>query len=169
MANYENIKDANSNRTPSERRELAKYAGMASGKARRKKANFNKTLNKLLTTEIDNEEWKPVLELLGLECTLESAMLLSQIKEAMKGNTKAAYFVAQYAGQSDKTDADLEEQRIRTDRAKRARDQEVGDKSEDNDNIQSFLKAMHPTQEELDNLFADEEVEGDAEEAEETS
>lgn len=121
MANYENIKDANSNRTPSERRELAKYAGMASGKARRKKANFNKTLNKLLTTEIDNEEWKPVLEPLGLECTLESAMLLAQIKEAMNGNTKAAYFVAQYAGQSDKTDADLEEQRskVELNRAKK--------------------------------------------------
>lgn len=113
MANYENIKDANSNRTPSERRELAKNAGIASGKARRERANFNKTLNKLLTTEIDNE-WKPILESLGLECTLESAMLLSQIKEAMKGNTKAAYFVAQYAGQSDKTDADLEEQSART-------------------------------------------------------
>lgn len=113
MANYENIKDANSNRTPSERRELAKNAGIASGKARRERANFNKTLNKLLTTEIDNE-WKPILESLGIECTLESAMLLSQIKEAMKGNTKAAYFVAQYAGQSDKTDADLEEQSART-------------------------------------------------------
>ena len=117
MANYENIKDANSNRTPSERRELAKNAGIASGKARRERANFNKTLNKLLTTEIDNE-WKPILESLGLECTLESAMLLSQIKEAMKGNTKAAYFVAQYAGQSDKTDADLEEQSARTSQIK---------------------------------------------------
>ena len=121
MANYENIKDANSNRTPSERRELAKYAGMASGKARRKKANFNKTLNKLLTTEIDNEEWEPVLESLGLECTLESSMLLAQIKEAMNGNTKAAYFVAQYAGQSDKTDVDHEEQRskVELNRAKK--------------------------------------------------
>ena len=121
MANYENIKDANSNRTPSERRELAKYAGMASGKARRKKANFNNTLNKLLTTEIDNEEWEPVLESLGLECTLESAMLLAQIKEAMNGNTKAAYFVAQYAGQSDKTDVDHEEQRskVELNRAKK--------------------------------------------------
>ena len=117
MANYENIKDANSNRTPSERRELAKNAGIASGKARRERANFNKTLNKLLTTEIDNE-WKPILESLGLECTLESAMLLSQIKEAMKGNTKAAYFVAQYAGQSDKTEADDEEQKNRTEQLK---------------------------------------------------
>ena len=75
MAGYENIRDANNNRTPEERRELAKIAGKASGKARRRKANFQKTLNLLLTAEIDNEEWKPILESLGVECTLESALL----------------------------------------------------------------------------------------------
>lgn len=127
----------------------------------------------LLTAEIDSEEYKPVLEALGVECTLESALLMSQIKEAMQGNTKAAYFVAQYAGQSSQTDADLEEQKIRTDRAKRARDQEVGDNDSQEENIQSFLKAMRPTQEDLEDLFAEqeeqeEEVVDDAEEAEET-
>ena len=90
MANYENIKDANSNRTPSERQELAKNAGKASGEARRRKADFRKTLNMLLTAEIDNEEYKPVLESLGVECTLESAILMAQIKEAMAGDTKGA-------------------------------------------------------------------------------
>ena len=29
---------------------------------------------------------------------------MAQIKEAMQGNTKAAYFVAQYAGQSSRSD-----------------------------------------------------------------
>ena len=170
MAGYENIKDANSNRTPEERRELAKIAGKASGAARRRNADFRKTLNMLLTAEIDNEEWKPVLEALGVECTLESALLMAQIKEAMKGNTKAAYFVAQYAGQSGQTEADLEEQRIRTDRARRARDRETGDNEGQEENVQSFLKAMRPTQEDLDELFAEQEKEeeGDAEEAEET-
>ena len=80
MAGYENIRDANSRRTPEERRELAKKAGQASGKARRRKANFQKTLNMLLTAEIDSEEWTPILESLGVECTLESALLMAQIK-----------------------------------------------------------------------------------------
>lgn len=156
--------------SPSEAREYGRRGGKASGEARRRKADFRKALNMLLTAEIDSEEWKPVLEALGVECTLESALLMAQIKEAMQGNTKAAYFVAQYAGQSGQTDADLEEQRIRTDRAKRARDQEVGDNDSQEENIQSFLKAMRPTQEDLDELFADqeEEVVDDAEEAEET-
>lgn len=169
MAGYENIKDANSNRTPEERRELARIAGKASGAARRRTANFRRTLNMLLTAEIDSPEYSPMLEALGVDCTLESAMLMAQIKAAMQGDTKAAYFVAQYAGQSGQTDADLEEQRIRTDRAKRARDQEVGSADSGNDNIQSFLRAMRPTQEDLDELFTDEEAEGDAEEAEEAS
>lgn len=116
MAGYENIRDANDNRTPEERRELAKKAGKASGQARRRKADFRKTLNLLLTAEIDNEEWKPVLESLGVECTLESALLMAQIKEAMAGNTKAAYFVAQYAGQNAQTAADDAEQKRRTER-----------------------------------------------------
>ena len=110
-----------------------------------------------------------MLEALGVDSTLESAMLMAQIKAAMQGDTKAAYFVAQYAGQSGQTDADLEEQKIRTDRAKRARDQEVGSADGGDDNIQSFLRAMRPTQEDLDDLFTDEEAEGDAEEAEEAS
>ena len=159
--------------SPSEAREYGRRGGKASGEARRRKADFRKTLNMLLTAEIDSEEWKPVLEALGVECTLESALLMAQIKEAMQGNTKAAYFVAQYAGQSGQTDADLEEQKIRTDRAKRARDQEVGDSDSQDDNIQNFLNAMRPTQEDLEDLFAEqeeqeEEVVDDAEEAEET-
>lgn len=168
MAGYENIKDYGfDKRTAEERRELAVMGGKASGEARRRKANFRKTLNQLLTAKIDNPEWAPILEDLGVDCTLESAMLMAQIKEAVMGNTKAAYFVAQYAGQNSQTEADDEEQRIRTDRAKRARDQEVGSDDVQNDNIQNFLKAMHPEEDELADLFA-EEGEDDAEEKEAT-
>ena len=91
-------------KTAEERRELAIKAGKASGEARRRKANFRKTLNMLLTAEIDSEEWKPVLESLGVECTLESALLMAQIKRALSGNTQAATFVAKYAGQSPEPD-----------------------------------------------------------------
>lgn len=172
MANNENLIPFNK-RTVSEQRKIQSAGGRASGEARRRKADFRKTLNMLLTAEIDSEEWKPVLEALGVECTLESALLMAQIKEAMQGNTKAAYFVAKYAGQSGQTDADLEEQKIRTDRAKRARDQEIGDSDSKDDNIQSFLNAMRPTKEDLEELFADQEEQeeegvDDAEEAEET-
>lgn len=168
MANYENIKDYGfDKRTAKEQREIAVMGGKASGKARRRKADFRKTLNMLLTAEIDSEEWKPVLEALGVECTLESALNMAMIKEGLAGNVKAYEAIAKYSGQSQQTAADDEEQKIRTDRAKRARDLEVGTEDNNDENIQSFLKAMRPTQDELEDLF-NEEDEDDAEETEET-
>lgn len=132
MAGYENIRDANNNRTPEERRELAKIAGQASGKARRRKANFQKTLNLLLTAEIDNEEWKPILESLGVECTLESALLMAQIKAALDGDTQAAKFVAQYSGQSNRAEEDLENKKAETELIK-ARKESITGENENND------------------------------------
>lgn len=168
MANYENIKDYGfDKRSASEVREMQSRGGKRSGETRRKKADFRKTLNALLTAKIDNPEWTPFLESLGLDSTLEAAVNAAMIKEALGGNVKAYEVIAKYSGQGTGTDADLEEQRIRTDRAKRARDQEVGDTESGNENIQSFLKAMHPTEEDLQGLF--EEEEDNAEETEETS
>lgn len=153
-------------RTASEQRELSAMGGKASGKVRRRKADFRKTLNLLLTAKIDNPEWSPTLEALGLESTLEAAVNAAMIKKALAGDVKAYEAIAKYAGQTDKTDADLAEQQIRTDRARRARDQELGD-TDNSDSIQSFLKAMRPAGEELDVLFNEEN--DDAEETEETS
>ncbi|WP_390572755.1 hypothetical protein [Blautia caecimuris] len=40
-----------------------------------------------MTAKIDSPEWTPVLEALGLDSTLESAMLAAQIKECGTGRT----------------------------------------------------------------------------------
>ena len=108
--NEQNLKPV---RTKSEARERGRAGGKASGKVRRRKADFRKTLNMLLTAEIDSEEYKPLLEALGVECTLESALNMAMIKEGLAGNVKAYEAVAKYAGQSVKTDSDLEEQAAR--------------------------------------------------------
>ena len=131
MAGYENIRDANSRRTPEERRELAKKAGQASGKARRRKANFQKTLNMLLTAEIDSEEWTPILESLGVECTLESALLMAQIKMALEGDTQAAKFVAQYSGQSGRAEEDLENKKAETELIRARKEAITGENEND--------------------------------------
>lgn len=144
MAGYENIRDANNNRTPEERRELAKIAGQASGQARRRKANFQKTLNLLLTAEIDNEEWKPVLESLGVECTLESALLMAQIKAALSGDTQAAKFVAQYSGQSNRAEEDLENKKAETELIKARKESITGENETDEalDRLDQILKEV---------------------------
>ena len=92
MSNEHNLRPV---RTKEEARERGRNGGKKSGEARRRKANFRKTLNMLLTAEIDSAEWKPILEGLGVECTLESALLMAQIKMALAGDTQAAKFVAQ--------------------------------------------------------------------------
>ncbi|GAB5611645.1 MAG: hypothetical protein MR394_10430 [Coprococcus comes] len=144
MAGYENIRDANSKRTPEERRELAKKAGKASGQARRRKADFRKTLNLLLTAEIDNEEWKPVLESLGVECTLESALLMAQIKIALAGDTQAAKFVAQYSGQSARAEEDLENKKADTELIKARKEAITGENENDEalDRLDQILKEV---------------------------
>lgn len=115
MAGYENIKDYGfDKRTAEERRELAIKAGKASGEARRRKADFRRTLNMILTTKIDSPEWTPILEAMGVESTLGSAVNAAMIKEALSGNVKAYEAIARYSGQSDKTIADEEEQAAKT-------------------------------------------------------
>lgn len=143
MANNENLVPFNK-RTVSEQRKIQSAGGKASGEARRRKADFRKTLNMLLTAEIDSEEWKPVLEALGVECTLESALLMAQIKEALAGNTKAATFVAKYSGQSPEPEENRRNRDADTE-LKKARKQAVTGENETDealDKLDSILKEM---------------------------
>lgn len=110
MANNENLIRL----SPSEAREYGRKGGKASGAARRRKADFRKTLNLLLTAEIDSPEWTPILEALGLDSTLESAVNAAMIKEALAGNVKAYIAIRDTLGQTTKSDEDMEEQRART-------------------------------------------------------
>lgn len=139
--NDQNLKPV---RTKSEARERGRAGGKASGKARRRKADFRKTLNMLLTVEIDSPEWKPMLETLGVDCTLESAMLMAQIKQAMLGSTKAATFVAKYSGQSPEPEENRRNREADTE-LKKARKQAVTGENETEealDKLDSILKEM---------------------------
>lgn len=137
MANNENLIPFN-RRSVDEAREFGRRGGKASGEARRKKADFRRTLNLLLTTEIDSEEWTPLLNALGLESTLETALNMAMIKEGLAGNVKAYEAVAKYSGQSAQTDTDQEEQKLRMDAA-RAR---YGQPDEEETQDDGFLEAL---------------------------
>ena len=165
MANNENLIPFDK-RTESEQREIRSAGGKASGASRRRTARLRETMNRLLTMKVDVGELSDVLVSDGGESTYEEVITMAMIQEAMNGNVKAYNAIMAAVGQTDKSEEDLEEQRIRTDRAKRARDQEVGSDSEENENITSFLKAMNPTDSDLEDLF--EEGESDGEAAEET-
>lgn len=110
MTNYENIMDANNKRTPSERRELAKKAGKASGRARRRKAALRDTMNRCLTMQAHVEGLSDVLIADGGESTYEEIITMAMINQAMLGDVKAYNAIMKVVGQTDKSDADLEEQ-----------------------------------------------------------
>lgn len=113
MANNENLIPFTSNQSREEAVRNGRKGGKASGEARRKKANFRKTLNALLTAEIDNTEWTPLLQALGVDSTLEAAVNMAMIKEALMGNVKAYTAIKDVLGQTSKSDTDLEEQQLR--------------------------------------------------------
>ena len=129
MSNYENIKDNNSKRTPSERRELARIAGKASGKSRRRKAALRDTMNRLLTMQVDVTGLSEVLLADGGESTYEEVIGMAMIEQAMAGNVKAYQAIMQTVGQTVKSDSDLENQQADTE-LKRAQKQAVTGENE---------------------------------------
>lgn len=146
MAGYENIKDKGfDKRTTEELRVIASNGGKASGEARRRKADFRKTLNLLLTAKIDNPEWTPMLEALGLDSTLESAVNAAMIKAALNGNVKAYEAIARYSGQSDRPEEDIRNRDADTE-LKQARKQAVTGENESDEalrKLDEILKGVY--------------------------
>lgn len=172
VANEKNLVPFTSNQSREEAVRNGRKGGIKSGEARRRKAAMRDTMNRCLTMQAHVDGLSDVLIADGGESTYEEIITMAIINQAAMGDLKAYNVIMKVVGQTDKSEADLEEQKIRTDRAKRARDMEVGDTDTSDENIQSFLKAMRPTQEDLEDLFSEDEnkeVETDGEETEETS
>lgn len=136
MANNENLIPFGK-RTESEQREIRSAGGKASGAARRRKANFKKTLNLLLTAEVDLPEWQNMLHALGLDCTLEAAVNAAMIREALAGNVKAYEAIARYSGQSDKPEEDIRNRDADTE-LKQARKQAVTGENETDEALEKL-------------------------------
>ncbi|HHA7788042.1 phage protein [Streptococcus pneumoniae] len=135
MANEQNL-IKNSERTPSERRENAKKAGEASGKARRKKANLKKAFETILQADVANPNVKKQLEDLGFDSTNEMALAMVIIQKAMKGNVRAFEQISKLTTTDAKDSLDKKEQKERIkalelENEKRKITLEGGAKSED--------------------------------------
>lgn len=144
MANYDNIKDANSKRTPDERRELARIAGKASGEARRRKANMRETAHRLLTMVGEVEGLSDILRADGGESTYEEIITMAMIQKAALGDVRAYEALKATVGQTDKSDADLEEQQADIE-LKQARKQAVTGENETDealDKLDQILKEV---------------------------
>ena len=135
MANEQNL-IKNSERTPSERRENAKKAGEASGKARRKKANLKKAFETILQAEVASPNVKKQLEELGFDSTNEMALAMVMMQKAMKGNVRAFEQISKLTTTDAKDALDKKEQKARIEslkleNEKKKRSLDGGTKTED--------------------------------------
>lgn len=112
MANEQNLIPANK-RTKDEHREIAKKGGIASGKARRKKANLKKAFEIILQAEVASPNVKKQLEDLGFESTNEMALAMVMMQKAMKGNVRAFEQISKLTTTDVKDSLDKAEQKER--------------------------------------------------------
>lgn len=88
MANEHNLIPINQ-RTKSEAREISRKGGLASGKARRQRADLKRAFETLLSSEVNNEQMRDLLIGLGYEPTNEMALALVVLQKALNGDVKA--------------------------------------------------------------------------------
>lgn len=88
MANDHNLIPINQ-RTKSEQREIQQKGGLASGKARRHRADLKRAFEVLLSSEVNNEQMRDLLIGLGYEPTNEMALALVILQKALNVDVKA--------------------------------------------------------------------------------
>lgn len=112
MAGADNL-IPNSERTPEELREMTRKGGIASGVARRKKANLRKAFETILQAEVASPNVKKQLEELGFDSTNEMALAMVMMQKAMKGNVRAFEQISRLTAIDTKDSLDKREQKER--------------------------------------------------------
>lgn len=125
-AGTKNLKPTNT-LTEEERKTLARKGGIASGKARRKKADLKKAIKTILAMNITNPKDVKKLEAVGLELTYENLIAYATVEQASKGNQRATENVIKLAT-TEKDNHDIAEQkeRIKAMKMKNKRELESG-------------------------------------------
>lgn len=101
MANEQNLRPSEYKFT----QEDVKKGQKRSAEVRRKRSEFKKTAETILGLLANDKEYadiekvRSIAELHDKNVTVEEAILLAQASRAMKGNTKAAEFIRDTAGQ----------------------------------------------------------------------
>lgn len=112
MANEENLIPV-TKRTKSEQREITKKGGIASGKARRKKADLRRAFETILKADVASPTIRKQLEDFGFEATNEMALAMVMMQKAMKGNVRAFEQISKLITTDAKDALDKKEQRER--------------------------------------------------------
>lgn len=104
-------------RTKSEQRKIQKKGGIASGRARREKADLKKKVNQILEMDVFSPQLKEMLEEKGLSATNQTAVATVLLQKALKGDMRAIELLAKMNGNEgtkDKLDQKEQKERIKT-------------------------------------------------------
>lgn len=144
--NDENLKkgELTQFRSGEEAARSGRKGGKKSGEVRRRKAALRDVMNRLLTMKVQVEGLSDILVADGGESTYEEVISMAIIEKAALGDVKAYNAIMKTVGQTEKSDADLENQRADTE-LKQARKQAVTGENENHDAIDrldSILKEL---------------------------
>ena len=102
MANEQNLIPFTSNQSREEAERNGRKGGKKSGETRRQKKAMKETMKMLLNLDMPDCEGKEALKQLGLEdedLTLQTGILINQVKKALAGNLDSAKFVRDTSGE----------------------------------------------------------------------
>lgn len=96
-------------RTPSERREIARKAGIASGKARRAKRDFKNVFNTILELDVKDKKLLKHIEQMGVNTEIDNKTLLAvtTFKKALKGDMRAFELIRDTIGEKPKEEIEV--------------------------------------------------------------
>ena len=101
-------------RTKEEQRKIQRKGGIASGKARREKADLKKKVNEILAMDVFSPQLKETLEEKGLSATNQTAVVTVLLQKALKGDMRAIELLAKMNGnEGTKDNLDKKEQKER--------------------------------------------------------
>lgn len=97
----------NSERTPEERKEIARKGGLKSGETKRRKANLRKAVKNIFEMDVPDVEIKDTLESMGVDASIENALVIALVKKGLYDDDVRAISELFKIADSDKQDNDV--------------------------------------------------------------
>lgn len=97
----------NSERTPEERKEIARKGGLKSGETKRRKANLRKAVKNIFEMDVPDVEMKNLLESMGVDASIENALVIALVKKGLYDDDVRAISELFKIADSDKQDGDV--------------------------------------------------------------
>lgn len=156
MPNEKNL-IPNSERTPEERKRIAAAGGRASGVSRRRKKSLKATMRVILDLPVTGaEDWNELANA-GIDqddYNNQTLMLLGLFRAAVNGNVKAVREIRSILQEQTETPLEAKERKLRIEKA--AAEVKTMQHDPGEDALQSFLKAIDLSEDEVKELFTDE-------------